>query len=103
MNCSWCHQDTNQFDWFETSNLGRRPICHNCIGYNDLRRMKEVGSIILKRDGNYLHNQCGSVRWKIKQQIIKDDGTTTFVFLNNKHRWTGIQYAGCGRVMCRRA
>jgi hypothetical protein len=106
MLCAFCYQESAAFGWDESSHLGRRPICHHCIGRRDQARLNENKSIILYLKGNLkgqkLVNQVRTLAFKIIEQT-KANGVHRFYFLVNKKRWEGVMYPGLSnRVMCSR-
>jgi len=95
-NCAFCTQKSKNIAWDETSHLGKRPICYDCIGLRDLRKMRSIGRIVLYRKNQYLINQVQTLKLK----IVTENNNELF-FLFEKKKWVGKITPHCDRIFCR--
>ncbi len=108
MLCAFCKTDSTNIGWDETSHLGKRPICYQCIGAREERAMKTRGYCFLfvkdnvaRLDRLTLVNQTQTLTFKVKERLVKPTHTE-FVFLVGKKKWIGIMYPNCDRILCRK-
>lgn len=101
MLCAFCKAHRIDIAWDETSHLGKRPICYECIGKRDLAKMQTHRHYILYLNNNRICNIVNSLSFAIKQQVNKYTHTE-FTFLVNKKKWIGVMYSNCDRILCRK-
>lgn len=101
MQCAFCRSKCEKFEWSETSQFGKRAICHNCICEQDKRKMNEGKPIILYKDGGRLVNRCKCLSFKIIEEELRGN-MTICSFLWQKKRWCGKMLEGSEMVWCNR-
>jgi len=92
MICYVCSKPDTILEQEETSHLGLRSICHNCIGLRDVIRMRFKKPIILYRNGDYLVNMVRTLSFKIKEEISLSNLDRNILFLFEKKLWQGKSY-----------
>lgn len=91
MICGYCKTICHKFAWDETSHLGKRPICYNCIHKRDVAKINSGKCMILYRKLNTIRNSINTLSFKILKED-KFNSYTKLSFNNDGKKWVGVAY-----------